>query len=176
MGKGRAQILEIDIATGEGRSFATGLRNPAGMAFEPQSGALWVVVNERDELARSRPRLSPREGGRILRLAVQLWGHISIPGRAAEPRACGEGDPPDYALGNHVAPLGLAFVQGDRLPDQFRNGASLGARLMEPRSLQRIQVVFVPFSDGQPAGQPVDVLTGFLAIGARPRDGRSESP
>ncbi|HEX9753084.1 MAG TPA: sorbosone dehydrogenase family protein [Methyloceanibacter sp.] len=165
--KGRAQILEIDIATGEGRSFATGLRNPAGMAFEPQSGALWVVVNERDELGSDLvpDYLTSVKEGAFYGWPYSYWGqHIDPRVEPQNPELVAKAIPPDYALGNHVAPLGLAFVQGDRLPDQFRNGAFIGEHGSWNRDpFSGYKVVFVPFSDGQPAGQPVDVLTGFLS-------------
>lgn len=165
--KDRAQILEIDAATGEGRSFATGLRNPVGMAFEPQTGALWVVVNERDELGSDLvpDYLTSVKEGASYGWPFSYWGqHIDPRVEPQNPELVAKAIPPDYALGNHVAPLGLAFAQGDLLPDQFRNGAFIGEHGSWNRDpFSGYKVVFVPFSDGQPSGQPVDVLTGFLS-------------
>ena len=117
--KNRADILEVDRATGRFRIFASGLRNPNGLTFEPQSGALWTVVNERDELG---PDLVPDymtsvKDGAFLRLALQLLRPARRSARSAA--AAGsrrQGDPPDYALSSHVAPLGLAFDTGTSLP------------------------------------------------------------
>ena len=164
--KDRAQILEIDAATGEGRSFATGLRNPVGMAFEPQTGVLWVVVNERDELGSDLvpDYLTSVKEGAFYGWPFSYWGqHIDPRVEPQNPELVAKAIPPDYAVGNHVAPLGLAFAQGDLLPDQFRNGAFIGEHGSWNRDpFSGYKVVFVPFSDGQPSGQPVDVLTGFL--------------
>ncbi|MGH6831754.1 MAG: PQQ-dependent sugar dehydrogenase, partial [Methyloceanibacter sp.] len=165
--KDRAQILEIDAATGEARSFATGLRNPVGMAFEPQSGALWVVVNERDELGSDLvpDYLTSVKDGAFYGWPFSYWGqHVDERAKPPNPELVAKAIAPDYSLGNHVAALGLAFAQGELLPEQFRSGAFIG----EHGSWNRIpfsgyKVVFVPFSDGQPSGQPVDVLTGFLS-------------
>ncbi|MEX2081813.1 MAG: sorbosone dehydrogenase family protein [Dehalococcoidia bacterium] len=165
--KDRAQILEIDAATGEGRSFATGLRNPVGMAFEPQTGVLWVVVNERDELGSDLvpDYLTSVEEGASYGWPFSYWGqHIDPRVELQNPELVAKAIPPDYALGNHVAPLGLAFAPGDLLPGQFRNGAFIGEHGSWNRDpFSGYKVVFVPFSDGQPSGQPVDVLTGFLS-------------
>lgn len=164
--KDRAQILEIDAATGEGRSFATGLRNPVGMAFAPQTGVLWVVVNERDELGSDLvpDYLTSVKEGAFYGWPFSYWGqHIDPRVEPQNPELVAKAIPPDYAVGNHVAPLGLAFAQGDLLPDQFRNGAFIGEHGSWNRDpFSGYKVVFVPFSDGQPSGQPVDVLTGFL--------------
>jgi glucose/arabinose dehydrogenase len=163
----RAQIVEIDAATGEGRSFATGLRNPVGMAFEPQSGVLWVVVNERDELGSDLvpDYLTSVKEGAFYGWPFSYWGqHIDPRVEPQNPELMAKAIRPDYALGNHVAPLGFAFAQGDLLPDQFRNGAFIGEHGSWNRDpFSGYKVVFVPFSDGQPSGQPVDALTGFLS-------------
>jgi glucose/arabinose dehydrogenase len=163
----RARVLEIDPATGESRSFATGLRNPVGIAFEPQTGALWVVVNERDELGSDLvpDYLTSVKEGAFYGWPFSYWGqHIDPRVEPQNSELVAKAIPPDYALGNHVAPLGLAFALGELLPEQFRTGAFIG----EHGSWNRVpfsgyKVVFVPFSDGQPSGQPVDVLTGFLS-------------
>ena len=163
----RARILEIDPATGEARSFATGLRNPVGLAIEPQTGVLWVVVNERDELGSD---LVPdyltavKEGG-FYGWPYSYWGqHVDSRVKPQNPEAVAGAIAPDYALGNHVAPLGLVFAQGDLLPERFRSGAFIGEHGSWNRTpFSGYKVVFVPFAAGKPSGLPVDVLTGFLS-------------
>lgn len=166
--KGRAQILEIDPATGAARSFATGLRNPVGLAVEPETGALWVVVNERDELGSDLvpDYLTQVKDGAFYGWPYSYWGqHVDQRVKPQNPEAVARAIAPDYSLGNHVAPLGLAFAQGELLPQQYRSGAFIG----EHGSWNRIpfsgyKVVFVPFAQGQPSGRPIDVLTGFLSV------------
>lgn len=166
--KDRAQILEIDPATGAARSFATGLRNPVGLAVEPETGALWVVVNERDELGSDLvpDYLTQVKEGAFYGWPFSYWGqHVDQRVRPQNPEAVARAIAPDYSLGNHVAPLGLAFAQGELLPQQYRSGAFIG----EHGSWNRIpfsgyKVVFVPFAQGQPSGRPIDVLTGFLSV------------
>jgi glucose/arabinose dehydrogenase len=165
--KDRAQILEIDPALGTTRSFATGLRNPVGLAFEPRSGALWAVVNERDELGSDLvpDYLTEVKEGAFYGWPFSYWGqHIDKRAQPQNPEMVEMATKPDYALGNHVAPLGLAFAEGELLPEAYRSGAFIG----EHGSWNRIpfsgyKVVFVPFSDGRPSGLPIDVLTGFLS-------------
>ena len=164
--KDRARILEIDPATGEARTFATGLRNPVGLAFEPQAGVLWVVVNERDELGSDLvpDYLTSVKDGAFYGWPFSYWGqHVDERVKPQNPEAVAAAIPPDYSLGNHVAPLGLAFAQGDLLPEQFRTGAFVGEHGSWNRSpFSGYKVVFVPFAQGKPSGLPVDVLTGFL--------------
>jgi glucose/arabinose dehydrogenase len=162
----RAAILEIDIATGNMRVFASGLRNAVGLAFEPQSKVLWTAVNERDELGSDLVPdylTSVRDGG-FYGWPFSYWGqHIDARVVPQNPERVAAAIVPDYALGNHVAPLGLAFARGDALPDQFRNGAFVGEHgswNRKPRA--GYKVVFVPFTDGRPSGNPRDVLTGFI--------------
>jgi glucose/arabinose dehydrogenase len=165
--EGRAQILEIDPLTGQSRSFATGLRNPVGLAFEPQSGVLWVVVNERDELGADLvpDYLTSVKEGAFYGWPFSYWGqHVDERAKPQNPELVAKAIAPDYSLGNHVAPIGLAFAQGTSLPEAFRSGAFIG----EHGSWNRIpysgyKVVFVPFAEGTPSGAPVDVLTGFLS-------------
>jgi glucose/arabinose dehydrogenase len=165
--KDRAQILEIDPATGEARSIATGLRNPVGMAFEPRTGALWVVVNERDELGSDLvpDYLTEVNEGAFYGWPFSYWGqHVDARAQPQNPELVAQALAPDYSLGNHVAPIGLAFAEGDLLPKAYRSGAFIG----EHGSWNRIpfsgyKVVFVAFSGGRPVGQPIDVLTGFLS-------------
>ena len=164
--KDRARILEIDPATGEARTFATGLRNPVGLAFEPQTGALWVVVNERDELGSDLvpDYLTSVKDGAFYGWPFSYWGqHVDERAKPQNPEAVARAIPPDYSLGNHVAPLGLAFAQGDLLPERFRTGTFVGEHGSWNRSpFSGYKVVFVPFAQGKPSGLPVDVLTGFL--------------
>jgi glucose/arabinose dehydrogenase len=165
--KDRAQILEVDLATGAARSLATGLRNPVGLAIEPATGVLWVVVNERDELGSDLvpDYLTQVKEGAFYGWPFSYWGqHVDARAQPQNPELVARAVAPDYALGNHVAPLGLAFAQGELLPPQYRGGAFIG----EHGSWNRIpfsgyKVVFVPFAAGRPSGQPLDVLTGFLS-------------
>ncbi len=163
---GRAAIHEIDVKTGAGRVFASGLRNPVGMAWQPQSGALWTVVNERDELGSDLVPdylTSVREG------AFYGWPY-SYYGRHVDPRVkpqrpdlVATAAVPDYALGPHVAALGLAFYTGTLLPPRYRDGAFIGLHGSWNRDpFSGYRVVFVPFAEGRPAGPMEDVLTGFL--------------
>jgi glucose/arabinose dehydrogenase len=161
----RASIHEIDLATGQSRVFAMGLRNPVGMDFEPQSGALWTVVNERDELGSDLVPdylTSVKEGG-FYGWPFSYWGQ-HVDGRVpANPEMVAKAIVPDYALGNHVAPLGLTFARGSLLPEDWRNGAFIGEHgSWNRKPPSGYKVVFVPFADGKPKGYPRDVLTGFL--------------
>jgi len=163
--EGRAAIWEIDIATRAKRIFASGLRNPVGMAFEPQTRALWTVANERDELGSDLVPdylTSVREGA-FYGWPWSYWGaHVDDRVQPRRPDMVARAVVPDYALGNHVAPLGLAFADG-RMPT-FASGAFVGEHgswNRKPRS--GYKVVFVPFANGRPSGVPQDVLTGFVS-------------
>jgi glucose/arabinose dehydrogenase len=162
----RAAILEVDPRAGTYRIFASGLRNPNGMAFEPATGDLWTVVNERDELGND---LVPDYLTSVRRDGFYGWP-FSYFGQHVDPRV-DEQRPdlvasalvPDYALGAHVAALGLTFNTGTLLPDTYRGGAFIGEHgswNRTPRAGYR--VVFVPFRGGRPAGEPRDVLAGFV--------------
>jgi hypothetical protein len=161
----RAAVWEIDRATGAHRLFATGLRNPNGLSFEPQSHALWVVVNERDELG---PDLVPDYMTSVKDGAFYGWPY-SYYGQHVDPRVMPQRPdlvaraiPPDYALSSHVAPLGLTFYTGDNLPASYRGGAFVGEHGSWDRSqLNGYKVVFVPFTGGKPSGMAEDVVTGF---------------
>src|SRR5262245_61043289 len=163
---GRAAILEIDPATGQSHVYASGLRNPNGLAWEPETGALWTVVNERDELGSDRvpDYLTSVRAGGFYGWPFSYYGqHLDDRVEPQKPQLVAAAIKPDYALGNHVAPLGLAFSQGDYLPGNFRGGAFIGQHgswNREPRS--GYDVVFVPFSEGRPVGKPVEVLSGFV--------------
>jgi hypothetical protein len=164
--KNRAAVWEIDRMTGAHRLFATGLRNPNGLSFEPQTQALWVVVNERDELG---PDLVPDYLTSVKDGAFYGWPY-SYYGQHVDPRVMpqrpdlvAKAIPPDYALSSHVAPLGLVFDTGDGLPAHYRGGAFVGEHGSWDRSqLNGYRVVFVPFANGKPTGMPEDVLTGFV--------------
>ncbi|HVJ32653.1 MAG TPA: sorbosone dehydrogenase family protein [Terriglobia bacterium] len=164
--KGRAAIWEVDRATGRSRIFASGLRNPNGLSWEPQSGALWAVVNERDELG---PDLVPDYMTSVKDGAFYGWPY-SYYGQHVDPRVMpqrpdlvAKAIAPDYALSSHVAPLGLTFYTGTNLPANYRDGAFVGEHGSWDRpQLNGYKVVFVPFSNGRPDGMAQDVVTGFL--------------
>ncbi len=163
---GRAAIHEIDLKTGQQRVFAEGLRNPNGMGWQPETGMLWTVVNERDELGSDLvpDYLTSVKDGGFYGWPYSYWGrHVDDRVKAQRPELVAKAIVPDYALGNHVAPLGLAFSEGTLLPEEFRNGAFIGEHgswNRKPRS--GYKVVFVPFANGKPSGEPRDVLTGFI--------------
>jgi glucose/arabinose dehydrogenase len=162
----RATILRIDLATRQSRIFASGLRNPNGMAWEPETHALWTVVNERDELGSDLvpDYLTSVKDGHFYGWPFSYWGqHVDRRVQPQNPDLVKRATVPDYALGNHVAPLGLAFASGDLLPERFRNGAFIGEHGSWNRNpLSGYKVVFVPFENGRPSGRPIDVLTGFV--------------
>jgi glucose/arabinose dehydrogenase len=163
---GRARILKIDPATGQSSAFASGFRNPVGMAWEPETGALWIVVNERDELGSDLVPdylTSVREGG-FYGWPFSYWGqHLDERAKPQDPELVAKAIVPDYSLGNHVAALGLAFAQGSLMPPKYRSGAFIGEHGSWNRNpFAGYKVVFVPFIEGHPATRPIDILTGFL--------------
>jgi glucose/arabinose dehydrogenase len=164
--EGRAAIHEIDLKTGQSRVFASGIRNPNGMAWQPDTGALWTVANERDELGSDLvpDYLTSVKDGGFYGWPYSYWGqHVDDRVKPQDPDMVAKAIVPDYALGNHTASLGLTFADGTLLPEQFRNGAFVGQHgswNRKPRS--GYKVIFVPFADGKPSGQPKDVLTGFV--------------
>lgn len=164
--KDRAAIHEIDPATVTSRIFASGTRNPVGLAFEPETKQLWIVVNERDELGSDLVPdylTSVKEGG-FYGWPFSYWGqHVDERAKPQNPDLVAKAIVPDYALGNHVAPLGLTFAAGATLPEAYRNGVFVGEHGSWNRNpLGGYKVVFVPFADGKPSGKPQDVLTGFV--------------
>jgi len=164
--EGRAAIWEVDRATGNHRIFASGLRNPNGMAWEPQSGALWTAVNERDEIGSDLVPdyiTSVKDGG-FYGWPYSYYGqHVDIRVEPQNPDLVAKAIAPDYAVGPHTASLGLTFAEGNSLPAQFKEGAFIGQHGSWNRKPHSgYKVIFVPFSAGKPNGQPVDVLTGFL--------------
>ncbi len=162
----RAAILEIDLATGRTQLFASGLRNPNGLGWQPQSGALWTVVNERDELGSDLvpDYLTEVKQGAFYGWPYSYYGqHADARVKPARSDLVASAVKPDYALGAHVAPLGLAFYEGRLLPAKYANGAFIGEHgswNRRPRS--GYKVVFVPFANGKPVGEPEDILTGFV--------------
>jgi hypothetical protein len=163
---GRAAIHEIDAKTGADRVYASGLRNPVGLDWQPQTGALWVVVNERDELGSDLVPdylTSVREGA-FYGWPYSYYGqHVDTRVQPQDPAKVASAIEPDYALGPHVASLGLAFYTGSLLPARYRDGAFIGLHGSWNRDpFSGYKVVFVPFADGRPAGEAEDVLTGFL--------------
>ena len=167
---GRARILEVDRQSGAMRPLATGLRNPNGMALEPATGALWVVVNERDELGDNLvpDYLTSVKDGGFYGWPYSYWGRNAD--RRVEPQRpelVARAIKPDYGLSSHVAPLGLTFYDSNTLPG-YRGGAFIGEHgSWDRQRLNGYKVVFVPFSGGRPSGPPRDVLTGFLSAGGR---------
>lgn len=164
---GRAAIWEVDLHSGAHRVFASGLRNPNGMAWEPHSGALWTVVNERDELGSDLvpDYLTSVRDGAFYGWPYSYFGqHVDARVVPQQPALVARAIAPDYALGPHTAPLGLVSSAGSILPVAFANGMFIGQHgswNRRPRS--GYKVIFVPFKDGRPDGMPVDVLTGFLS-------------
>jgi len=163
----RAAIWEVDIQRGTHRIFASGLRNPNGLAWEPASGALWTVVNERDELGSDLVPdylTSVRDGG-FYGWPYSYYGqHVDTRVKPQRPELVAHAIAPDYALGSHTAPLGLASSIGTTLPAKFANGMFIGQHgswNRRPRS--GYKVIFVPFESGKPSGAPLDVLTGFVS-------------
>ncbi|HEX4885866.1 MAG TPA: sorbosone dehydrogenase family protein, partial [Casimicrobiaceae bacterium] len=162
----RAAILEIDLATGASRVFASGLRNPNGLAWQPQSGALWTVVNERDELGSDLvpDYLTSVADGAFYGWPYSYYGaHVDPRVEPPRPDLVAKARAPDYALGAHVAPLGLAFATGATLGERYASGAFVGRHgSWNRRPPSGYDVVFVPFVDGKPSGTPQPVLGGFL--------------
>jgi glucose/arabinose dehydrogenase len=163
----RAAILEIDRASGQSRVFASGLRNPNGMGWQPETGDLWTVVNERDELGSDLvpDYLTSVKDGAFYGWPFSYWGqHVDNRVKPQNPELVAKAIVPDYGLGNHTASLGLTFAEGTLLPEQYRHGAFVGQHgswNRKPRS--GYKVIFVPFEGGRPAGEAINVLTGFVA-------------
>lgn len=162
----RAAILEIDPATGARQVYASGLRNPVGMDWNPQTGQLWVAVNERDEIGDDLvpDYMTSVTPGAFYGWPWSYYGQTIDARPPANPAMVARAIRPDYALGAHTASLGLTFGQGARLlPPALRSGVFVGQHGSWNRSVRSgYKVIFVPFVDGRPAGPPQDVLTGFL--------------
>jgi glucose/arabinose dehydrogenase len=164
--EGRAAIWEVDPATGSHRVFASGLRNPVGLAWEPESGALWAAVNERDELGSDLvpDYMTAVHDGGFYGWPYSYYGqHVDTRPKPPRPDLVAKALVPDYALGPHTASLGLTAAKGTTLPARFSHGMFVGQHgswNRKPRS--GYKVIFVPFTGGTPSGQPLDVLTGFV--------------
>jgi glucose/arabinose dehydrogenase len=172
--KGRAAIHELDLASGKSRIFASGLRNPVGLAWEPHTGALWTVVNERDGLGDETPPdylTSVRDGG-FYGWPYCYWGKTVDDRVPQDKEAVARAIQPDFALGGHTASLGLCWLPAGRLPG-FPEGMVIGQHGSWNRStLSGYRVIFVPFENGRPAGPKRDILSGFLAADERSSYGR----
>lgn len=164
--KGRAAIWEYDIASGKSRIYASGLRNPNGLDFQPQTKVLWAAVNERDEIGNELvpDYMTSVKEGAFYGWPYSYYGqHVDTRVKPQNPALVAKAIAPDYALGAHTASLGLAFYDADLMP-QFKNGALIGQHgswNRKPHSGYKL--IFVPFTNGKPGGPPQDVLTGFLS-------------
>ena len=165
--EGRAAIWEVDPKNGTYRVFASGLRNPNGMGWAPDTGALWTVVNERDEIGSDLvpDYLTSVKDGAFYGWPYSYYGqNVDVRAKPPRPDLVAKAIAPDYALGSHVAPLGMAFSEGKALPPALASGVFVGEHgSWNRKPLSGYKVVFVPFANGQPSGLPVDVLTGFLS-------------
>ncbi len=163
--QGRAAIWEVDPATGSHRIFASGLRNPNGMDWEPVTGKLWTAVNERDEIGSDLvpDYITSVQDGGFYGWPYSYYGqHVDARVNPQNPELVAKAIAPDYAVGPHTASLGLSFAEGSKLPG-FTQGAFIGQHGSWNRKPHSgYKVIFVPFADGKPKGLPVDVLTGFL--------------
>ncbi|HEY2022059.1 sorbosone dehydrogenase family protein [Paraburkholderia sp.] len=163
----RADVLEVDTATGASRIYAAGIRNPTGLQWEPKTGQLWAIANERDEIG---PDLVPDYLTSVKENAFYGWPY-SYYGQHVDPRAqpqrpdlVAKAIPPDFSIGSHVAPLGLTFYTGTNLPAQYRGAAFIGEHGSWDRSpLSGYVVSYVAFESGKPVGAPKDVVTGFTS-------------
>ena len=172
--EGRAAIYELDVADGSSRIFAGGLRNAVGMAWEPQTGVLWTVVNERDGLGDETPPdylTSVRDGG-FYGWPYCYWGQTIDDRVPQDPAMVAKAITPDYALGGHTASLGLCWMPAGTLPG-FPDGMAIGQHGSWNRStLSGYKLVFVPFENGRPSGPARDILSGFLAPDKKESYGR----
>jgi len=165
--EGRAMILEFTPATGRSRVFAAGLRNPNGMDWQPESGALWAAVNERDELGDNLvpDYMTAVKDGGFYGFPYSYYGqHVDTRVKEQRPDKVASALTPDYALGNHTASLGLAFYTGRSFPQHYWGGAFVGQHgSWNRKEYSGYKVVFVPFEHGRPAGMPETFLSGFLS-------------
>jgi glucose/arabinose dehydrogenase len=163
---GRARILEFEVESGRLRPYATGLRNANGLSWQPESGALWTAVNERDDLGNNLvpDYMTAVKDGGFYGFPYSYYGqHIDTRVKPQRPDMVARAMEPDYALGNHTASLGLVFYDRTQFPAHYHGGAFVGQHgswNRKPRS--GYKVVFIPFKDGKPVGAPEDFLSGFL--------------
>jgi glucose/arabinose dehydrogenase len=162
----RAAILEIDLATGQTRVFASGLRNPNGLDWQPDSGELWTTVNERDEIG---DNLVPDYMTSVQDSGFYGWPysyfgqHVDERVQPPRPDLVAKAIVPDYALGAHTASLGLSFYRSELFPERYRSGAFVGQHgSWNRRTPSGYRVIFVPFASGEPSGPPEEILTGFV--------------
>ena len=163
----RANVLEIDVATGASRIYASGLRNPTGLQWEPKTGKLWAIVNERDEIGADLVPdylTSLRDGG-FYGWPYSYYGqHVDNRVKPLRPDLVAKAIRPDYAIGSHVAPLGVLMTDHNALPAQYQYGAFIGEHGSWDRSpLSGYALVFVAFAQGQPVGKPQPLVTGFYS-------------
>jgi glucose/arabinose dehydrogenase len=163
---GRAAIWQYDIPTGQKRLYATGIRNPNGLDFEPTTGVMWTVSNERDEIGADTPPdfLTSVKDGAFYGWPYSYWGqHVDSRPKPPRPDLVAKAIAPDYGLGAHTASLGLTFYTAGAFPAQYRGGAFIGQHgSWNRKPLNGYQVVFVPFADGRPQAPAQFFLTGFL--------------
>lgn len=163
---GRAAIWQVTRATGKARVYATGLRNPNGMAWQPKTGALWTAVNERDELGNDLvpDYMTSVKDGAFYGWPYSYFGqHVDARVKPPRPELVATAIAPDYALGAHTASLGLAFYDGTLLPERYRGGAVIGQHgSWNRKPFSGYKVIHVPFANGVPNGPPQDVVSGFL--------------
>jgi glucose/arabinose dehydrogenase len=168
----RAMVWEIDAETGAHRPYATGLRNPTALAIQPGTGQLWAVVNERDELGDDLvpDYLTSVQDGGFYGWPYSYWGqNVDERVRPQDPAKVARAIAPDYALGSHVAALGLDFSHNS-LGDEFAEGVFIGEHGSWNRKTPAgYKVVFVRFRDGRPVGEPIDFVTGFLGDDGKTR-------
>jgi glucose/arabinose dehydrogenase len=165
--EGRAAIWEVDLQKNSKRLYATGMRNPVGLAWDRDSGALWTVVNERDELGDDLvpDYLTSVQDGAFYGWPYSYYGaNVDERVKPQRPDLVAKAIKPDYALGSHVAALGLASSDGNALPKTFAKGMFIGQHgSWNRRPHSGYKVVFVPFDGGKPSGKPIEVLSGFLS-------------
>ncbi|KOC89306.1 PQQ-dependent sugar dehydrogenase [Winslowiella iniecta] len=162
----RAAVLEVDTASGASRIYASGIRNPTGLQWEPETGKLWAIVNERDEIGADLVPdylTSVQEGGFYGWPYSYFGQHVDQRVQPPRPDLVEKAIKPDYALSSHVAPLGLLFYTGNNLPAEYRGGAFISEHgSWNRKPLNGYRVDWVAFRDGKPVGQPKPIVTGFL--------------
>jgi glucose/arabinose dehydrogenase len=163
----RASVLEVDVASGASRIFASGLRNPTGLQWEPENGKLWVIVNERDEIGAELvpDYLTSVSDGSFYGWPYSYYGqHIDSRAQPQRPDLVSKAIKPDYAIGSHVAPLGLLFYSANALPSVYHGGVFISEHGSWDRSpISGYQVSYITFEHGKPTGKPKPIVTGFVS-------------